>query len=79
MTFVPQSLSWPGTQAILMVHGIGDASAGKPGSFPDDALRGILGPDAATTAIYRLNYDFINDWLDTQRTAWCCRNRYGHR
>lgn len=63
MAFVPQSLAWPGTRAILMVHGIGDASAGKPGSFPDDALRAILGPDAATTAIYRLNYDFINDWL----------------
>ena len=63
MAFVPQSVFWPGTRAILMVHGIGDASAGKPGSFPDEALRGILGPDAATTAIYRLNYDFINDWL----------------
>lgn len=66
MPFVPQSLPWPGTRAILMVHGIGDASAGKTGSFPEDALRSILGADAATTAIYRLSYDFINDWLDTK-------------
>ncbi len=66
MPFVPQSLPWPGNRAFLMVHGIGDASAGKAGSFPDDALRSILGADAATTAIYRLNYDFINDWLSTK-------------
>jgi hypothetical protein len=63
MAFSPQSQAWPGRRAFLMVHGIGDASAGMEGSFPADALRDALGPDAATTAVYRLNYDFINDWL----------------
>jgi hypothetical protein len=66
MTFVPQTLQWPGKRAILMVHGIGNASDGKDGAFPSDTLRTALGDDAASTAIYRLNYDFINDWLATK-------------
>jgi hypothetical protein len=63
MTFKPQSLPWPGTHAVLMVHGIGDASSGRDAAFPIDAVRAILGAGAATTAIYRLNYDFIDDWM----------------
>jgi hypothetical protein len=57
---------WKGTRGILLVHGIGDASTGKDGAFPLDAVTTMLGDDAATTAIYRLNYDFINDWLATK-------------
>jgi hypothetical protein len=66
MAFTPQSFAWPGKRAVLMVHGIGNASAGKDGAFPSDALRAALGTEAASTAIYRLNYDFINDWLTTK-------------
>jgi len=63
MTFQPQSMFWRGTRAILLVHGIGDASAGKEGTFPTEVLDGALGDEAANVSIYRLNYDFINDWL----------------
>jgi len=63
MTFQPQSMFWPGTRAILLVHGIGDASTGKAGAFPTKVLETALGDDASTVAIYRINYDFINDWL----------------
>lgn len=62
MSFVPQSMIWPGTRAILLVHGIGDASTGKDGAFPIDVVKAALGSDADKVAIYRLNYDFINDW-----------------
>jgi hypothetical protein len=63
MTIKPQSLPWPGTHAVLMVHGIGDASSGRDAAFPIDAVRAMLGAGAATTAIYRLNYDVVNDWM----------------
>ena len=66
MSFTPQSMFWKGTRAILLVHGIGDASTGKDGAFPLDAVTAALGDDAKRIAIYRLNYDFINDWLATK-------------
>ena len=66
MSFEPQSFFWPGTRAILLVHGIGDASTGKDGAFPLDLVRRMLGNEAESVAIYRINYDFINDWLATK-------------
>jgi hypothetical protein len=66
MAFQPQSMTWPGSRAVLLVHGIGDASTGKDGAFPLDVLKGVLGDAAADVAIYRINYDFINDWLKTK-------------
>lgn len=66
MSFQPQTMFWPGTRAVLLVHGIGDASTGKDNAFPLDVLRDCLGDDAGKTAIYRINYDFINDWLATK-------------
>lgn len=63
MTFVPQSMRWPGTRAVLLVHGIGNASVGQAGSFPIDALKRALGADVPNVAIYSINYDFINDWV----------------
>lgn len=66
MAFKPQTQFWKGTRAILLVHGIGDASTGKDGAFPNESIQTVLGDEAATTAIYRLNYDFINDWLATK-------------
>jgi hypothetical protein len=62
MSFQPQSLKWPGKRAVLFVHGIGDASHGAEGAFPLDAFEATMGADAADFAIYRFNYDFINDW-----------------
>ena len=67
MSFQPQRIfPWPGKRAVLLVHGIGDASTGKDGAFPLDVLKRALGADAANIAIYRINYDFINDWLSTK-------------
>jgi hypothetical protein len=66
MSFQPQSMFWRGTRAILLVHGIGDASAGKEGTFPVDVLVRVLGDEAPNVSVYRLNYDFINDWLATK-------------
>jgi hypothetical protein len=63
MAFDPHSQLWPGSKAILLVHGIGDASMGKDGAFPGETVLKILGDDADSIALYRLNYDFINDWL----------------
>src|SRR5688572_15977844 len=63
MPFVPQSIRWPGTRAVLLVHGIGNASVGQAGSFPIDALKRALGDDEPNVAIYSINYDFINDWV----------------
>ena len=37
--FKPQSIEWPGTRAVLLVHGIGNASVGQLGAFPIDALK----------------------------------------
>lgn len=64
MTFVPQSINWPGTRAVLLVHGIGNASVGQAGAFPLDALKHALADGAPEVAIYTINYDFINDWID---------------
>ena len=63
MPFQPQTQVWPGKRAILLVHGIGDASSGKDGAFPIDLINTMLGDEARNTAIYRLNYDFISDWM----------------
>ena len=63
MPFVPQSIRWPGTRAVLLVHGIGNASVGQAGSFPIDALKRALGDAEPNVAIYSINYDFINDWV----------------
>jgi hypothetical protein len=66
VSFIPQSIDWPSDRAVLLVHGIGNASVGADGAFPLDALRDSLGDKADETAIYRLNYDFINDWAATK-------------
>jgi hypothetical protein len=66
MPFQPQSMFWPGTRAILLVHGIGDASTGREGAFPLDVVTRMLGDEAPNVAVYRINYDFINDWLATK-------------
>lgn len=59
--FVPQELDWTADRAVLLVHGIGNASAGDT-AFPVAELEQVLGASAGTLAVYTLNYDFINDW-----------------
>jgi hypothetical protein len=66
MSFTPQSIRWPGTRAVLLVHGIGNASVGLAGAFPIDALKRVLAAEEPNVAIYSINYDFINDWVATK-------------
>ncbi|HEX6316198.1 MAG TPA: hypothetical protein VFZ73_15115 [Gemmatimonadaceae bacterium] len=66
MSFAPQSIRWPGTRAVLLVHGIGNASVGLAGSFPLDALKRVLADEEPNVAVYNINYDFINDWVATK-------------
>lgn len=60
--FKPQSQTWKSDRAVLLVHGIGDASSQGKAAFPLDELREALGANAANVAVYTLSYDFINDW-----------------
>ncbi len=60
--FVAQSIRWPADRAVLLVHGIGDASGNGNAAFPKAELQAALGADASKVAVYSLSYDFINDW-----------------
>jgi hypothetical protein len=66
MAFKPQKKRWPGTRGVLLVHGIGDASAAQAATFPLDALKRALGDEAPNVAVYSVNYDFINDWVTSK-------------
>ena len=62
MSWAPQSQTWPGNQAVLFIHGVGDAA---PGSYDDLLLEfdKAVGPTSSTVAKYVLYYDDINDWM----------------
>ncbi|MFN8573425.1 MAG: hypothetical protein U0132_15335 [Gemmatimonadaceae bacterium] len=62
MAFKPQSQAWPGHDAVLLVHGIGEDPT-APRSEANEALRSALGDRADSFAIYELRYDGINDWF----------------
>ena len=67
MAFQPQRQQWPGQDAILLVHGVGDDSPGE--SSASVALKQALGASAANFAIYDLRYDEINDWFAEKTQA----------
>lgn len=56
---VPTSQAWTGDQAVLLVHGVGNA---RPGDYVEvaQAVREAAGPDVA---VYSLFYDVFNDWF----------------
>lgn len=58
----PISKQWTGDHAILLVHGIGNATPGSYDWLVQD-LTTILGDNAAHCTIYELYYDVYNDWL----------------
>lgn len=62
MTVGVTSLRWPSDRAVLLVHGIGNASPGDYALLLQ-GVRDALGPDADRTAIYQLFYDQVNDWF----------------
>ena len=59
----PLSQDWPGRHALLVVHGVGNAS---PGDYAPlvASFQQLLGEDAAEYAIYELYYDAYNDWMN---------------
>lgn len=58
----PQSIDWPDRDALLLVHGVGNAA---PGHYErlEGSIRSLLGSDADQFAIYTLYYDEIHDWM----------------
>ncbi|HZI78671.1 MAG TPA: peptidoglycan recognition family protein [Vicinamibacterales bacterium] len=58
--FTPQSQKWRSDQAVLLVHGVGNA---RQGDYVDviKAVQDAAGPDVA---VYSLFYDVFNDWLN---------------
>jgi hypothetical protein len=67
MPFVPQRQAWPGQDAILLVHGVGDDSPGESSACA--AIKRALGADANRFAIYDLRYDDLNDWIASKTQA----------
>ncbi len=64
----PQTQRWPGTRAVLFVHGVGDA---KPGDYAPlvQQVQQILGAGANQIAFYFLYYDQINQWFENKVQA----------
>ncbi|MCC6316546.1 MAG: hypothetical protein IT361_02555 [Gemmatimonadaceae bacterium] len=62
MAFELQSQAWPERRAILLIHGIGNATRGDYVELLAE-IRTMLGAAADTTAIYQLWYDQVNDWF----------------
>lgn len=56
------SKKWTGDHAILLVHGIGNATPGSYNWLVDDLTK-ILGANAAHCTMYELYYDIYNDWM----------------
>jgi len=71
MALATQSIQWKprkqgGTgQALLLVHGIGNAAAGDY-TFLLPHVKAALGAKAENVAVYSLYYDAINDWFKTK-------------
>ncbi len=62
MPFTPQSHTWSGKRAVLLVHGIGNS---RPGDSVAQLqlLQSVLGSDRDDVAVYQLFYDHFNDWM----------------
>jgi hypothetical protein len=58
----PISKDWTGDHAVLLVHGIGNATPGSYDWLVQD-LEKILKKNAEKPTIYELYYDEYNDWL----------------
>ena len=65
---MPQSQTWPADRAVLLVHGVGNATPGSYDALVEE-LRTSLGDDADGVAVYVLYYDAINDWIAEKTQA----------
>ena len=63
--FQPQSQKWRSDQAVLLVHGVGNA---RRGDYVEviKAVQDAAGPDVA---VYSLFYDVFNDWFNEKAQA----------
>ena len=63
--FTPQSQKWRSDQAVVLVHGVGNA---RQGDYVDviKAVQDAAGPDVA---VYSLFYDVFNDWANEKAQA----------
>ncbi len=63
--FQPQSQKWHSDQAVLLVHGVGNA---RRGDYVEviKAVQDAAGPDVA---VYSLFYDVFNDWFNEKAQA----------
>lgn len=63
-----QTQDWPSNKAVLLVHGVGNAT---PGSYDRlvGELKVALGTEAKNFAIYFLYYDQINNWFAAKTQA----------
>lgn len=77
MAFIPQVRKWPADRAVLLVHGIGNASGNGDAAFPLAELKAALGTNASKFAFYTLNYDFINDWAARKNNLGAGVNKLG--
>jgi hypothetical protein len=66
MPFRPITLNWESPTAVILVHGIGNAT---PESLDpvENELRQAISEYAGSFPCYRFSYDFINNWV-TEKT-----------
>lgn len=62
MSFHPITQKWESPTAVLLVHGIGNASL-KSLDPVEDELRQTIGESAGSFPCYRFSYEFINSWV----------------
>lgn len=57
--FQPQTQAWPGDSAVLLVHGVGNATQGDY----TDVVQAVQTTLGGNVAVYSLFYDVFNDWF----------------
>ena len=59
-----ETREWPADEAVLFVHGVGDASPGDYDDLVAAFLESVGGDAASNLAVYFLYYDDVNDWAN---------------
>ncbi len=65
MAWTAQQHHWRGDRAVLLVHGIGNASPGDYDGLAD-AVEVAIGDEGGPVALYQLYYDQVNDWFSAK-------------
>jgi hypothetical protein len=64
----PVSNRWRGKDAIVLVHGVGNAAVGDYADLVKQ-ISDVLGDRADKFAIYMVYYDQVNDWFQSKENA----------